>query len=123
MALRPYSLVIRISLTCFKIDGPFIDWFCTVPRIRDDWIAAALWTCRSSSACGCVLLVFPIVEEFKDVDAIGMSDTWREWVVVGRFGLSGPFTLTEVKSRRVSEPCSFRMQDKAIRMINSMGMN
>ncbi len=37
----------------------------------------------------------PIGEEFRDVDSIGMSETWNEWVVVGRFGPKGPFTLVD----------------------------
>jgi len=49
----------------------------------------------------------PIGEHYSDVDAIGLSETWRDWVVVGRFGPTGPFTLVGIKSCEVSEPCSF----------------
>lgn len=49
----------------------------------------------------------PIGEEFRDVDSIGMSETWKEWVVVGRFGPEGPFELVEFKECGYSEPCSF----------------
>ena len=49
----------------------------------------------------------PEGETFKDVDAIAMSDTWEDWVVVGRFGPTGPFTLTDFKSCDFGEPCSF----------------
>lgn len=49
----------------------------------------------------------PIGEEFKDVDGIGLSETWQDWVVVGRFGPKGPFTLVDVKTCEVSEPCNF----------------
>jgi hypothetical protein len=49
----------------------------------------------------------PIGEQFADVDSIGMSETWRDWVIVGRFGPSGPFALVDVKSCEVDEPCSF----------------
>ena len=49
----------------------------------------------------------PIGEEFRDVDSIGMSETWRDWVVVGRFGPSGLFELVEFKECDYSEPCSF----------------
>jgi len=49
----------------------------------------------------------PIGEEFRDVDSIGFSETWRDWVVVGRFGPRGPFKLVDMKTCDVSEPCSF----------------
>jgi len=49
----------------------------------------------------------PIGERFADVDAIGMSDTWRDWVIVGSFGPGGPFELTEIKACEIDEPCSF----------------
>jgi hypothetical protein len=49
----------------------------------------------------------PIGEEFQDVDAIGMSRTWDDWVIVGRFGPNGPFELTDFKECDYSEPCSF----------------
>ena len=49
----------------------------------------------------------PIGEEFRDVDSIGMSETWNEWVVVGRFGPKGPFTLVDYKQCEFSEPCNF----------------
>lgn len=49
----------------------------------------------------------PIGEEFKDVDAIGLSETWRDWVVVGRFGPKGPFELVDMRTCDISEPCSF----------------
>ncbi len=62
----------------------------------------------------CTLAVFavvacsgPIGEEFRDVDSIGMSETWKDWVVVGRFGPKGPFELVEFKECDYSEPCSF----------------
>ncbi len=54
--------------------------------------------------CGCSS---PIGEEFADVDAIGMSNTWRGWVVIGKFGADGPFRVIGVKSCDVSEACSF----------------
>jgi hypothetical protein len=49
----------------------------------------------------------PIGEEFRDVDSIGMSETWKDWVVVGRFGPKGPFELAEFKECDYNEPCSF----------------
>jgi len=49
----------------------------------------------------------PIGEDFRDVDSIGMSETWKEWIVVGRFGPMGPFELVEVKECEFSEPCNF----------------
>ena len=49
----------------------------------------------------------PIGEDFRDVDSIGLSETWKDWVVVGRFGPTGPFELVEVKECEFSEPCSF----------------
>jgi hypothetical protein len=49
----------------------------------------------------------PIGEKFRDVDSIGMSETWRDWIVVGRFGPMGPFELVEFKECAYSEPCSF----------------
>ncbi len=49
----------------------------------------------------------PVGEKFRDVDSIGMSETWNDWVVVGRFGPSGPFRLVEFKECDWSEPCSF----------------
>ncbi len=49
----------------------------------------------------------PIGKEFQDVDAIESSETWQDWVVVGEFGPTGPFTLVDIKSCDVSEPCSF----------------
>ena len=49
----------------------------------------------------------PIGESFEDVDAIGMSETWAEWVVVGSFGPKGPFKLVDIKECDYSEPCSF----------------
>ena len=48
-----------------------------------------------------------IGEHFADVDAIGVSETWQDWIVVGRFGPKGPFELVEIKEREASEPCSF----------------
>ena len=36
-----------------------------------------------------------------------MSNTWEDWVVVGRFGPSGPFTLVDIKECDWSEACSF----------------
>ncbi len=49
----------------------------------------------------------PIGEEFRDVDSIGLSETWNEWVVVGRFGPKGPFILVDYKQCEFSEPCNF----------------
>ena len=49
----------------------------------------------------------PVGEDFRDVDSIGMSETWRDWVVVGRFGPQGPFELVEYKVCDYSEPCNF----------------
>ncbi len=49
----------------------------------------------------------PIGEEFRDVDSIGMSETWKDWIVVGRFGAKGPFELVEFKECEFSEPCNF----------------
>lgn len=49
----------------------------------------------------------PIGEKFADVDAIAMSETWKEWVVVGRFGPKGPFRVADVKRCEVDEPCTF----------------
>lgn len=53
--------------------------------------------------CGCS----PIGEQFADVDAIAMSDTWKDWVVVGKFGPNGPFTLVDMKECGWSQPCNF----------------
>jgi len=49
----------------------------------------------------------PIGEDFRDVDSIGMSETWKDWVVVGRFGPEGPFELVEFKECDWSEACNF----------------
>lgn len=49
----------------------------------------------------------PIGEEFQNVEGIESSETWQDWVVVGKFGPAGPFALVEIKSCDVSEPCSF----------------
>jgi hypothetical protein len=49
----------------------------------------------------------PIGEEFRDVDSIGMSETWSDWVVVGRFGPKGPFALIDYKECDYGEPCNF----------------
>lgn len=49
----------------------------------------------------------PVGEDFQDVDSIGMSETWKDWVVVGRFGPTGPFELVDFKECDYSEPCSF----------------
>jgi hypothetical protein len=49
----------------------------------------------------------PIGEKFQDVNSIGMSKTWDDWVIVGRFGPNGPFELVEFKECEYSEPCSF----------------
>ncbi len=49
----------------------------------------------------------PIGEDFRDVDSIGMSETWKEWIVVGSFGPKGPFELVAFKECEYSEPCSF----------------
>ncbi len=55
----------------------------------------------------------PIGEDFRDVDSIGMSETWKEWVVVGKFGPKGPFELVEFKECESSEPCSFSHNGQA----------
>jgi hypothetical protein len=64
------------------------------------WIGAIalVWVCGCSS---------PIGEEFRDVDAIAISNSWKHWVVIGKFGGDGPFRVIGVKSCQVSEPCSF----------------
>lgn len=49
----------------------------------------------------------PIGEQFADVDSIGVSGTWRDWVVVGQFGPAGPFRLTGISECDYSEPCTF----------------
>ncbi len=49
----------------------------------------------------------PIGEDFRDVDSIGMSESWKDWVVVGRFGPEGPFELVEFKECDWSEACNF----------------
>lgn len=49
----------------------------------------------------------PVGERYSSVDAIPRSDTWEDWVVVGRFGSTGPFTLVDVKYCGVGDPCSF----------------
>jgi hypothetical protein len=49
----------------------------------------------------------PIGEKFADVGSIEKSRTWSDWVVVGRFGPTGPFVLTEVTTCEVDEPCTF----------------
>ena len=49
----------------------------------------------------------PIGEDFRDVDTISMSETWKDWLVVGRFGPEGPFELVDFKQCEYSEPCSF----------------
>ena len=65
-------------------------------------VAAALSAIVSVAGCS-----GPIGEDFQDVDSIGMSETWSEWVIVGRFGPNGPFELMEYKECDYSEPCSF----------------
>lgn len=59
------------------------------------------------AAIGIAACSNPIGEKFKDVDSIGMSETWKDWVVVGRFGPSGPFELVDYKECGYNEPCSF----------------
>ena len=54
-----------------------------------------------STACG------PIGDRYVDVDAIGMSKSWEEWIVLGRFGKQGPFKLMDVKYCEVGKPCNF----------------
>ena len=49
----------------------------------------------------------PIGEDFRDFDSIGMSETWKEWIVVGSFGPTGPFELVEFKECEYIEPCNF----------------
>ena len=49
----------------------------------------------------------PIGEDFNDVDAIGASDTWKDWVILGRFGPSGPFELTGISYCDFGESCEF----------------
>ncbi len=61
------------------------------------FLATAMLVCCSS----------PIGEDFEDFDAIAFSETWRDWVIVGRFGPDGPFEVAAVKSCAVGEPCSF----------------
>lgn len=53
---------------------------------------------------GCASL---IGEQFRDVDSITLSKAWREWVIVGSFGPTGPFELKEFKTCAFDEPCSF----------------
>lgn len=48
----------------------------------------------------------PIGEEFQHIDSIGMSKTWNDWVIVGRFDPNGPFELVEINKCEYSEPCS-----------------
>ncbi len=55
----------------------------------------------------------PIGEDFRDVDTIGMSETWKDWLVVGRFGPEGPFELVDFKQCEYSEPCSFSHDGQA----------
>lgn len=70
----------------------------SAPSLRPAFVilASCLTACSS-----------PIGEHYADVDAIGLSESWEDWVVVGRFGPNGPFTLVDVKRCEVSEPCSF----------------
>lgn len=56
-------------------------------------VAAACWS--------------PIGAHYPDADAIAMSRTWKDWVVVGQFGPPGPFTLVDFKECEVNEPCTF----------------
>lgn len=49
----------------------------------------------------------PVGEEFADVDAITISNSWNDWVVVGRFGPEGPFHLVDFKSCDHNKACSF----------------
>ena len=49
----------------------------------------------------------PIGTHYRNVDAVGMAEEWSAWVVVGRFGPLGPFTLTDVMRCKAYEACSF----------------
>jgi hypothetical protein len=71
-------------------------------RCKQPGIVAVLTACAGLAGC-----FGPIGEEFQDVDAIGMSATWDDWVIVGRFGPNGPFELVDFKECDYSEPCSF----------------
>jgi len=71
-------------------------------KLMRNWLVLALISCAGVVAC-----YGPIGEEFQDVDAIGMSETWKDWVIVGRFGPNGPFELVDFKECEYSEPCSF----------------
>ena len=55
----------------------------------------------------------PIGEKYVDVDDITLSSSWQEWVVVGRFGASGPFELVDIKYCEVSESCGFSHQGQS----------
>ncbi len=55
----------------------------------------------------------PVGENFTDVDSIGMSETWKDWLVVGRFGPEGSFELVDIKQCEYSEPCSFSHDGQA----------
>ena len=55
----------------------------------------------------------PVGEKYADVDDIAMSSSWQDWVVVGRFGASGPFELVEIKYCEVSESCVFSHQGQS----------
>jgi hypothetical protein len=60
-----------------------------------------------SPACG------PIGDHYEDVDAIGMSESWKEWIILGRFGPQGPYTLMDVKYCEVGRPCNFSHHGQA----------
>ena len=49
----------------------------------------------------------PVGNDYTDIDALALSAEWSEWVVVGKFGPKGPFTLTETKFCEANVPCSF----------------
>lgn len=63
----------------------------------------------------------PIGEKFQDVDSIALSETWDDWVVVGRFGPNGPFKVVNIKECEYSEPCSFSHDGQGHTYSNFLG--
>lgn len=63
---------------------------------------AALLLILSTTACH-----NPIGEEYSDADAITSSEFWQDWVIIGSFGVPGPFQLVDIQECEINEPCHF----------------
>ena len=73
-----------------------------MPHSTDNMRKVALLT-----LCFCLSSCSPVGDQYADVDAIGMSDAWRDWIILGRFGGEGPYRLADIKYCEVNEPCNF----------------